>query len=189
MIPTLRLRRRVVRQFGAYWLTVNPWPPCAAFASNAVTSGLISFLDKGIARDIELKVVTAPVDPVKADPTQLEQVLMNLCLNARDAMPSGGRLLIETEMVELDESYCRFYPYAAVRKRKARTGDSGHHHAQTRGSGRGVEAHDFVFWSAHSLYQRLFAGFGKRFVRHTRRPPPAKTIQPHDTRPRGARNS
>jgi nitrogen-specific signal transduction histidine kinase/ActR/RegA family two-component response regulator len=80
---------------------------------NAVTSGLVSFLEKVIARDIELKVVTAPVDAVKADPTQLEQVLMNLCLNARDAMPSGGRLLIETEMVELDDSYCRFYPYVA----------------------------------------------------------------------------
>jgi two-component system, cell cycle sensor histidine kinase and response regulator CckA len=72
---------------------------------NAVTSGLISFLDKVIARDIELKVVSAPVDPVKADPTQLEQVLMNLCLNARDAMPSGGRLLIATEMVELDDPF------------------------------------------------------------------------------------
>jgi signal transduction histidine kinase/ActR/RegA family two-component response regulator len=80
---------------------------------NAVTSGLVSFLEKVIARDIELKVVTAPVDAVKADPTQLEQVLMNLCLNARDAMPRGGRLLIETEMVELDDSYCRFYPYVA----------------------------------------------------------------------------
>jgi len=78
---------------------------------NAITSGLVSFLDKVIARNIELKVMTAAVDPVKADPTQLEQVLMNLCLNARDAMPSGGRLLIETEMVELDDSYCRFYPY------------------------------------------------------------------------------
>ena len=81
---------------------------------NAVTSGLVSFLEKVIARDIELKVVTAPVDAVKADPTQLEQVLMNLCLNARDAMPSGGRLLIETEMVELDDSYCRFYPYVTA---------------------------------------------------------------------------
>jgi len=78
---------------------------------NAVTSGLVSFLDKVIGRDIEIKVVTAAVDAVKADPTQLEQVLMNLCLNARDAMPNGGRLQIETEMVELDDSYCRFYPY------------------------------------------------------------------------------
>jgi len=80
---------------------------------NTVTSGLVSFLEKVIARDIELKVIAAAVDAVKADPTQLEQVLMNLCLNARDAMPSGGRLLIETEMVELDDSYCRFYPYVA----------------------------------------------------------------------------
>jgi two-component system, cell cycle sensor histidine kinase and response regulator CckA len=80
---------------------------------NAVTNGLVSFLEKVIARDIELKVIAAAVDAVKADPTQLEQVLMNLCLNARDAMPSGGRLLIETEMVELDDSYCRFYPYVA----------------------------------------------------------------------------
>ncbi|HET8925962.1 MAG TPA: response regulator [Candidatus Acidoferrum sp.] len=78
---------------------------------NDVTSGLVSFLDRVIAKDIELKVITAPLDAVKADPTQLEQVLMNLCLNARDAMPDGGRLLIETEMVELDDSYCRFYPY------------------------------------------------------------------------------
>ena len=77
---------------------------------NTVTSGLTSFLDKVIGKDIELKVLTAPVDAVRADPTQLEQVLMNLCLNARDAMPEGGRLMVETEMVELDDSYCRFYP-------------------------------------------------------------------------------
>jgi len=79
---------------------------------NAVVSGLISFLDKVISRDIEIKVITAPLDPVKADPTQIEQMLMNLCLNARDAMPDGGRLLLETEMVEFDDSYCRFYPQA-----------------------------------------------------------------------------
>lgn len=80
---------------------------------NTVTSGLTSFLDKVIGKDIELKVLTGPLDPIKADPTQLEQVLMNLCLNARDAMPGGGRLLVETEMVELDDSYCRFYPGTA----------------------------------------------------------------------------
>lgn len=80
---------------------------------NAVTSDLASFLDKVIRKDIELKVINAPLDTLKADPTQIEQLLMNLCLHARDAMPQGGRLLIETEMVDIDESYCRFYPYVA----------------------------------------------------------------------------
>jgi PAS domain S-box-containing protein len=78
---------------------------------NVVTKGLMSFLDRVIGKDIELKVMTSILEPVKADPTQIEQVLMNLCLNARDAMPNGGRLLIETEMVELDEGYCRCYSY------------------------------------------------------------------------------
>jgi two-component system, cell cycle sensor histidine kinase and response regulator CckA len=45
----------------------------------------------------------------QADPVQIEQVLMNLCLNARDAMPEGGRLTIETEMQHIDETFCRFY--------------------------------------------------------------------------------
>jgi hypothetical protein len=80
---------------------------------NAVTGGLVNFLDKVIPKDIEIKVTTAPIDNVKADPTQIEQVLMNLCLNARDAMPQGGRLHIETEMVELDDTYCRFYPHTS----------------------------------------------------------------------------
>jgi two-component system, cell cycle sensor histidine kinase and response regulator CckA len=80
---------------------------------NAMTSGLTGFLDKVIGKDIELKVHTTPVDPIRGDPTQLEQVLMNLCLNARDAMPQGGRLVVETEMVKLDDSYRRFYPGVA----------------------------------------------------------------------------
>ena len=59
-----------------------------------------------------MKFLTTPLDPVKADPTQARgEMLMNLCINARDAMPQGGRLVIETEMVELDEPYCHFYPY------------------------------------------------------------------------------
>ena len=77
---------------------------------NTVTNNLVSFLEKVIGRNIEFKVITSPLDAVKADPTQIEQVLMNLCLNARDAMPNGGRLIVETEMVEIDESYGRFYP-------------------------------------------------------------------------------
>ncbi len=78
---------------------------------NSVATGLQSLLDKVIDKNIEVKFHTALLDPVKADPTQLEQVLMNLCINARDAMPQGGRLVIETEMVQLDEPYCHFYPY------------------------------------------------------------------------------
>ena len=78
---------------------------------NSVVTELHNLLDKVIDKNIEVKFLTSPLDPVKADPTQLEQVLMNLCINARDAMPQGGRLVIETEMVDLDEPYCRFYPY------------------------------------------------------------------------------
>src|SRR5229473_3090059 len=78
---------------------------------NTVAGGLVSFLDKVIGKDVEFRFLSARLDPVKADAAQIELVLMNLCLNARDAMPQGGRLVIETEMVELDDSYCRFYPY------------------------------------------------------------------------------
>jgi len=85
---------------------------------NNIASGLLTFLDRVIGKDVELKIVTVPLDPIKADPTQIEQVIMNLCINARDAMPTGGRLLIETEMVELDDTYCRFYPHV-VRGRYA----------------------------------------------------------------------
>ena len=77
---------------------------------NHVTDGLVSFLEKVIGKNIEFKVNPGTLDAVKADPTQIEQVLMNLCINARDAMPEGGRLTIETEMVEVDQSYCRFCP-------------------------------------------------------------------------------
>jgi len=78
---------------------------------NSVTGKLANFLEKVIGKDIEMIVEPGGLRNVKADPGQIEQLLMNLCLNARDAMPSGGKLTIATEMADLDESYCRFYPH------------------------------------------------------------------------------
>lgn len=77
---------------------------------NLIVQNLMSFLDKVIGKDIEIKVVAGNLQPVKAEPAQMEQVLMNICLNARDAMPDGGLLKIETEMIVLDDSFCHFYP-------------------------------------------------------------------------------
>jgi two-component system, cell cycle sensor histidine kinase and response regulator CckA len=59
-----------------------------------------------IGENIEIKVSLEPaLGFVKADPGQIEQVLLNLCVNARDAMPKGGRLTIEARNVELDDSF------------------------------------------------------------------------------------
>ena len=75
---------------------------------NDIVLNLDSMLRRLIGEDIE--VLTVPgreLGAVKADPGQIEQVIMNLALNARDAMPNGGKLTLETENVELDESYAR----------------------------------------------------------------------------------
>ena len=63
---------------------------------------------------IDLTVRLAPhAGTIKVDPAQFEQVLVNLALNARDAMPAGGQLTIETQAVELDEEYARHHPGVA----------------------------------------------------------------------------
>jgi signal transduction histidine kinase len=73
-----------------------------------VIRGIEPLLRRTIGEDIDLQIVESlPLAPVEVDPHQFEQVVMNLVLNARDAMPSGGRLTIETANAELDEEFSR----------------------------------------------------------------------------------
>lgn len=70
-------------------------------------------LTRIIPRMIDIRLrLGADLWPIKADPTQLEQVLLNLVCNARDAMPEGGKLTIATQNVVLDEQYCQAHPGA-----------------------------------------------------------------------------
>ncbi len=78
---------------------------------NGIVSDVQKMLSRVIGEDIEL---VSRLDPslarIKADRVQIEQVLMNLAVNARDAMPSGGTLLLETANAELSEAYVRQHP-------------------------------------------------------------------------------
>lgn len=75
---------------------------------NQIIENLLKMLQRIIGEHIEIQTELAPsLTPVKADPGQLEQVLMNLSVNARDAMPNGGKLLLQTENVELDQEFAR----------------------------------------------------------------------------------
>lgn len=82
---------------------------------NEVVASLKQMLRRIIGEDIDLRTELAPgLGRVSADQGQIEQVLMNLAVNAKDAMPSGGRLLIETAEVELDDEFVELHPGSAV---------------------------------------------------------------------------
>jgi CheY-like chemotaxis protein len=77
---------------------------------NTVVTENLRMLDRVIGEDIDLVMVPGEeLGSVKADPGQIEQVIMNLAVNARDAMPHGGKLTIETANISLDEDYARFH--------------------------------------------------------------------------------
>lgn len=84
---------------------------------NAVMANMQSMLGRLIGEDIDLAYFPgADLWCVRIDPGQVEQVIMNLVVNARDAMPQGGKLTIETDNVELDETYAATHPDARAGK-------------------------------------------------------------------------
>jgi signal transduction histidine kinase len=75
---------------------------------NGTVNSMRKMLGRLIPENITLRTVTQPeLHPVKVDPTQIQQLIINLATNARDAMPDGGILTIETTNVFLDDLYCR----------------------------------------------------------------------------------
>ncbi|MEJ2033291.1 MAG: ATP-binding protein, partial [Deltaproteobacteria bacterium] len=75
---------------------------------NQVVGGMTEMLSRLLGENIELKLFTEAKHPqIMADVTQVEQIVLNLAINARDAMPEGGSVIIETANVHLDEEYAR----------------------------------------------------------------------------------
>ena len=74
---------------------------------NEITEGMLKMLLRLIGEDIRLSWLPgAGLRPVKMDPLQIEQILANLCVNARDAIADVGEIIIETTVVNFDETYC-----------------------------------------------------------------------------------
>jgi CheY-like chemotaxis protein len=74
------------------------------FSLNLVLKEIDKMLRRLIGENIEVRTVLDPnLEAVEADPSQMEQVIFNFCINARDAMPEGGKITMETANVEVDE--------------------------------------------------------------------------------------
>ena len=101
--------RNVTRQLLAFSRKqiINPSP----LDLNRLVSDTQKTLARLIGEDIDLRFYPGPdVWTIRFDPSQIEQVLINLAVNARDAMPAGGKLALETANVHLDDDDCRMHP-------------------------------------------------------------------------------
>ena len=79
---------------------------------NTLVTGMQAMLERLIREDVKIVLsLQSELAAVKADRGQIEQIVMNLAVNARDAMPAGGTLTIETAHVELDEHYAKMHAW------------------------------------------------------------------------------
>jgi two-component system, cell cycle sensor histidine kinase and response regulator CckA len=79
---------------------------------NKILESMQKMLSRLIGEDIRVRTICSKeLALVKVDPAQIEQVILNLSINARDAMPKGGQLTLETDRAELDESYTKDHPW------------------------------------------------------------------------------
>ena len=94
---------------------------------NTLVAGMQKLLRRLVTEHVEVVAALAPdLMPVRVDPSSIEQVLVNLAVNARDAMPKGGRLTIETANVDLDGSYAKTHvPLEPGRYVMIAVGDTG----------------------------------------------------------------
>ena len=106
---------------------------------NRVVADLEKMLRRLIGEHIDLEIVAGPdLGPVKADPGQIGQIIMNLAVNARDAMPTGGRLILSTANIEFAASHkCRFETIPPGRYVRLSVTDTG--------SGMDAETLDHIF--------------------------------------------
>jgi signal transduction histidine kinase/CheY-like chemotaxis protein len=78
---------------------------------NKIVEDMGKLIPRLLGEDVDLVIRTSPdLGAIRADASQMEQIIMNLAVNARDAMPGGGRLVIETSNSELDSSYANARP-------------------------------------------------------------------------------
>jgi PAS domain S-box-containing protein len=94
---------------------------------NTLVIGVEELLRRSIGEDVVMRVeLTDEPWPIRADPGQVEQVLLNLAVNARDAMPTGGTLTIDTAPITVDEHYAAHHPGINVgRHMRLRVSDTG----------------------------------------------------------------
>ncbi|MFH1080859.1 MAG: PAS domain S-box protein [Pseudomonadota bacterium] len=78
---------------------------------NDAVENVGKILDRLLGEDVQCDIIPgSSIQPIRADACQIEQVILNLAVNARDAMPNGGKLNISTATVRLDQDYCRKHP-------------------------------------------------------------------------------